>query len=136
MSAAPPQTERKPAPTKAGAGRRKVALVSGASRGIGRATAIALAKAGYDVAVVARDKVRLDEVRSEISKHGVRAFAVEAEKLLGESENVRHKLTAKWIEGEALQNLGETVKAKSILEKTYKQAVRQEQKNIAQSASI
>ena len=42
-------------------------------------TAIALAKAGYDVAAMARDQVRLDDVRSQIAKHGVRAFAVDCE---------------------------------------------------------
>ncbi|WP_352297016.1 SDR family NAD(P)-dependent oxidoreductase [Pseudoalteromonas sp. 20-MNA-CIBAN-0454] len=33
----------------------KVAFISGASRGIGRATAIAFAKAGYRVAITARE---------------------------------------------------------------------------------
>ena len=37
--------------------RRKVAFVTGASRGIGRACAISLAQAGYDVAVSARTMV-------------------------------------------------------------------------------
>jgi NAD(P)-dependent dehydrogenase (short-subunit alcohol dehydrogenase family) len=35
-------------------GRRRVALITGASRGIGRATAMALSQAGFDVAVTAR----------------------------------------------------------------------------------
>lgn len=79
MSAAPPQTQRKPAAMTNGAQKRRVALVSGASRGIGHATALALAKAGYDVAVVARDKLRLDEVRSSIAALGVRGFSVECD---------------------------------------------------------
>ena len=36
---------------------RKVAFVTGASRGIGRACAISLAQAGYDVAVSARTMI-------------------------------------------------------------------------------
>ncbi|MEI8081437.1 MAG: SDR family NAD(P)-dependent oxidoreductase, partial [Actinomycetes bacterium] len=46
-------------------GRR--AYVSGASRGIGRAIAIAYAQAGADVAVSARDEDKLHEVAAEIS---------------------------------------------------------------------
>jgi NAD(P)-dependent dehydrogenase (short-subunit alcohol dehydrogenase family) len=79
MSAAPPQTQRKPAAKKADDGRRRVALVTGASRGIGYAVALALAKSGFDVAVIARDKVRLDDVRAKIAALGVRAFAVQCD---------------------------------------------------------
>jgi len=79
MSAAPPQTQRKLAAKTGDAGRRRVALVTGASRGIGYVTALALAKAGFDVAVVARDKVRLDDVRAKIAALGVRAFAVQCD---------------------------------------------------------
>jgi NAD(P)-dependent dehydrogenase (short-subunit alcohol dehydrogenase family) len=43
----------------------RVALVSGASRGIGRASALSLADAGYRVLAVARDIERLDELASE-----------------------------------------------------------------------
>ncbi|HKB30169.1 MAG TPA: SDR family oxidoreductase [Streptosporangiaceae bacterium] len=42
------------------------ALVTGASRGFGRAIAIALAQAGADVVGVARDRARLEELRAEI----------------------------------------------------------------------
>ena len=57
----------------------KVALVSGASRGIGRAVALALAKAGADVAV--NYHTHADDARaacSEIEGFGRRAFAVQA----------------------------------------------------------
>ncbi|CAH8291131.1 unnamed protein product [Schistosoma turkestanicum] len=42
---------------------RKVAIITGASSGIGRATAILFAKLGACVALVARDKSRLEETR-------------------------------------------------------------------------
>lgn len=77
VSAPQTQTEKKPA-TRANP-KRRVALVSGASRGIGYVTALALAKAGYDVAAVARDKLRLDDVRAKIAAFGVRALAVECD---------------------------------------------------------
>ena len=43
----------------------RTAIVTGASRGFGRATAIALVKAGVHVIGVARDRERLDAVRDE-----------------------------------------------------------------------
>ncbi|HLL64154.1 MAG TPA: SDR family NAD(P)-dependent oxidoreductase [Micromonosporaceae bacterium] len=55
----------------------KVALVTGASSGIGRATARALAGQGADVAIGARRTDRLKELHEEIVALGVRALAVE-----------------------------------------------------------
>lgn len=49
----------------------KVAVVTGGSRGIGRAITIALADAGADVAVIARDRDRLDKVAAEVQSAGV-----------------------------------------------------------------
>lgn len=53
-----------------------VAIVTGASSGIGRATAVALAGAGAAVAVAARRGDRLDEVVAGIRRDGGRALAV------------------------------------------------------------
>ncbi len=58
----------------------KVALVTGASRGIGRAIAIALAEAGAAVAVNYRDREgAAEETCAEIRRRGARALAVQAD---------------------------------------------------------
>jgi len=58
----------------------KVALVTGASRGIGGAIAIALAKAGCDVAVNYRNRgAEADAVCAEIGNLGRRALSVQAD---------------------------------------------------------
>jgi 7-alpha-hydroxysteroid dehydrogenase len=54
----------------------KVALVTGAGRGIGRACAVALAEAGADVVVSARTVEQIDEVADLIRSMGRRAEAV------------------------------------------------------------
>jgi 3-oxoacyl-[acyl-carrier protein] reductase len=53
----------------------RVALVTGASQGIGRACALRLAKAGAAVAVAARNREKLDELVSEITAAGGQAAA-------------------------------------------------------------
>jgi 3-oxoacyl-[acyl-carrier protein] reductase len=58
----------------------KVALVTGGSRGIGRATALMLAQAGADVAVNYQNRVdAAEEVVQSIEAFGRRALAIEAD---------------------------------------------------------
>jgi 3-oxoacyl-[acyl-carrier protein] reductase len=66
----------------------KAALVTGASSGLGRATAIALARAGADVALVARSQQELDSAKEEISKIGRRALTLPVD-LASEDETTR-----------------------------------------------
>ena len=54
----------------------KVAVVTGAGRGIGKAISIALAKNGCDVTLCARSRLELDSVAIEIEGLGRRALAV------------------------------------------------------------
>src|SRR5580765_5639515 len=54
----------------------KVALVTGASQGIGRDTALALSEAGAKVAVAARNEEKLAALVTEIAAAGGEAFAV------------------------------------------------------------
>jgi 7-alpha-hydroxysteroid dehydrogenase len=54
----------------------RVAIVTGAGRGIGAGSARALAEAGADVALIARTKEQLDEVAAAIRALGRRALVV------------------------------------------------------------
>lgn len=54
----------------------KVAIVTGASRGLGRAIAVALAEAGADVALAARSKNDLEATAGQVAGHGRRGLVV------------------------------------------------------------
>ena len=55
----------------------KSALVTGGSRGIGEATALAFARAGADVAVTSRKLPDLERVAAQVTKLGQRSLALE-----------------------------------------------------------
>jgi short-subunit dehydrogenase len=54
----------------------KIAVVTGAGAGVGRATVQELASQGYDVALLSRDADRLDSAAAEVRKFGVRALPI------------------------------------------------------------
>jgi NAD(P)-dependent dehydrogenase (short-subunit alcohol dehydrogenase family) len=64
----------------------KVALITGASRGIGETAAIGMAKAGADIALASRKLPDLEKVAEEIRKTGRKALPVAAH--VGKMEDV------------------------------------------------
>jgi enoyl-[acyl-carrier protein] reductase III len=68
---------------------QKVALVTGSSRGIGKATAIRLAKEGYDIVInYARSKSKALETAAEIEPLGRKALVVKAN--VGDVEKINY----------------------------------------------
>jgi 3-oxoacyl-[acyl-carrier protein] reductase len=73
----------------------KVAVVTGAARGIGKAIAVALAKEGVNVGIMARSEDALKEVVKEIEGYGVKAaYAVADVSNLAQVQDAAAKLKA------------------------------------------
>ena len=71
----------------------KIAIVTGGSKGIGRATALALAQEGVDVAICARGVEELEDAAADIrARTGRRALAVRAD--TGEPDDIKNLVAA------------------------------------------
>ncbi|MGF1481661.1 MAG: SDR family oxidoreductase [Cyanophyceae cyanobacterium] len=68
------------------------AIITGASSGIGKETALIFAKAGIDVALVGRSPQRLEAVRGAAAEHGVQAKTYQID--LAQVESVKEQLAA------------------------------------------
>lgn len=84
----------------------KIVLVTGASSGIGRATALAFAREGARLAVCARRKDRLEDLKGELSQAGaaaIRTFALDVTRRTSVEEALAG-LPAEWSAIDVLVN--------------------------------
>src|SRR5215831_2144876 len=94
----------------------RIALVTGASRGIGRAIALALGTAGADVACCARSKDQMEETAEEIRSRGPRAggFAMDVTQALDIDRAVREVEAALGPVDILVNNAGVTLEKKTV----------------------
>jgi NAD(P)-dependent dehydrogenase (short-subunit alcohol dehydrogenase family) len=81
----------------------RVALITGASAGIGLATGIALARRGFSLRIVGRDPAKLEAARAEIARHGSDVVGFRAD--LSSLADVRALAASVLARGEALHVL-------------------------------
>lgn len=97
----------------------RVAMVTGASRGIGGAIARALAEAGADLALVGRERATLEEQAESIRALGRRALCLEVDVARVETlPGAVDEVVARLGRLDALVNMAGTVVRKPILEAT------------------
>jgi len=83
--------------------------------------------------------VKLSEANLELNLKNYRKalkLAREAADFLKQTDNTRYKLTARWLEAEALRNTGEDVKSQKLLAQIFTDSIKHEQQNTGQAAQI
>ncbi|XP_049878988.1 A-factor type gamma-butyrolactone 1'-reductase (1S-forming)-like [Pectinophora gossypiella] len=95
----------------------KVVLVTGASSGIGAATAILFAKEGANVAIVGRNQTKLTKISEECEKHGKMPLVINADVSKDEeAENIIKQTVEKYGRLDVLVNSAGISKFGSILD--------------------
>ncbi len=91
-----------------------VAVITGAGSGIGRATAVALGRAGFDIALLGRDADRLQETAHVLDRHHVRSLMIpldvtHAQAVSHAAATVEEKLgsIAVWVNGAGASVFGQ-----------------------------
>jgi hypothetical protein len=83
----------------------KIIMVTGATSGIGRATAIKFAKNGYDVIITGRRRERLDEIEAEIKGLGAMVLSLNFDvRKRYEVEETINSIPGKWKKIDILVN--------------------------------
>ncbi|MDQ1718645.1 MAG: hypothetical protein QOE89_2598 [Pseudonocardiales bacterium] len=100
----------------------RTAVVTGATRGLGRAFAVALAEAGADIVIVGRDAEAAAEVEAQLSELGRQSLIVLADLTSrSEIENVRDRALERFGSVEVLINNAGTCVHRPALEVTDEQ---------------
>lgn len=94
--------------------RKRTVVVTGASAGVGRATARAFAENGADIALIARESDRLSDATKEIESLGRKALAIpadvaDAEAIESAAESVQQQ-SEDLLEADRSDNLWKSVK--------------------------
>jgi len=99
-----------------------VAIVTGASQGIGRATAIRLARDFPNIVIVARNRTNLRETASEVEKAGAATLILELDlSKVSAADTVVSKTLDKFGRIDALLNIAGAVPQVDVLEMTDEQ---------------
>ncbi len=85
---------------------RKIALITGATSGIGKATAVQFAKQGYDLIITGRRKKRLDEVKDRLRlKYGSKVKSLNFDvRQLSACKKAIGSLEEEWLDIDVLVN--------------------------------
>jgi NADP-dependent 3-hydroxy acid dehydrogenase YdfG len=92
----------------------KTALVTGAGSGIGRATAVELAKMGLRVALIGRDPAKLERVKAEIGRDDTLAESVDVADRAGVDAMAGRVLEAFGVVDVLVCNAGTNVRVRSL----------------------